>query len=722
MKEHSPDLITRLRVLRGDANRLRASLARDLRAFRKEDYSFFTLPDSKPEGISVATTCTAVMALLGSNQAFLLFREENEDTETAKKRANGRIKKLFSSVVKTSWRSSDLEDLNAFTTSMVIRATGFLVKAGVLSPAEARDLKHKRPRIKVRFDRKNPPGAIGKTLATQKEPTLERVVNAVVKSVPNSFRIPKYPPKMAMAYWFIDGVTKAGFAISPEYWKKIAKWATHQFNRELSYVVSGNDALMDPSSLAMAACVVKRTKKICAENESLSDIGKALPSSVELTHAVLAVFEKQTPSGIWNRHFPLFHFPGSGAADYCFSFEFLEAILIEFYGSDILGDARILEHIIRTVRWCDNNRLEFASRNEIYRGWNAGGDVTNLVAGMPESWATATVHMFLAELDSAIAAHLDKLVLKRYQLDRDTVVRSEESWKSVIDVDVTFPGEKPTTMKTVMEEALLATERMKFDAKTLRERRLTGSRSALLFGPPGNSKTNIARGIAEWLGWPLLVITPSDFLSKGLEQIYVRVHEVFEDLMDISAAVVLFDEMDALAQTRGAGESDLDVTRQLLTTSMLPKLANLWNHARVIFIMATNHKQQLDAAITRPGRFDLLICVGPPAWTKKLEGLKVVLKNNPPDDLPKVQKALKSLTQSKGTHCQLDNFTVPELGSFLEHLRRRQNTPHLLTGLRNTTQSDFDRIVGEWATTTIALADRALANEYESDRRACRRQ
>src|SRR5258708_32877027 len=99
---------------------------------------------------------------------------------------------------------------------------------------------------------------------------------------------------------------------------------------------------------------------------------------VELTHAVLQVFEKQTDSGIWNRHFPLFHFPGSGAADYCFSFEFLEAIFIEFSGLDILQDPRILDRIVNTVQWCDNNRLEFAAGAEKYRGWNAGGDVINL--------------------------------------------------------------------------------------------------------------------------------------------------------------------------------------------------------------------------------------------------------------------------------------------------------------------------------------------------------
>src|SRR5208337_4391372 len=129
--------------------------------------------------------------------------------------------------------------------------------------------------------------------------------------------------------------------------------------------------------------------------------------------------------------------------------------------------------------------------------------------------------------------------------------------------------------------------------------------SALLFGPPGTSKTTIAEVVAERLGWSLVVVTPSHFLSKGFEQIYVRANEIFEDLMDMSNVVILLDEMDALVQTResprgndgqlgqGRGKGNtpgLDVTRQLLTTSMLPKLADLYKRAQVVFLMATNHK------------------------------------------------------------------------------------------------------------------------------------
>src|SRR6266436_813945 len=126
MTQQAADLITRLRLLRTDERTLRATLEEDLRPFQKpDDLSFFTLPDSNKSGISVATTCTALMALIDSDKLLALFRQEQEEPEKSKLRA----KELFSSVVQSTWKSSGLRDLNAFTTCMVVRAAGFLVKA-----------------------------------------------------------------------------------------------------------------------------------------------------------------------------------------------------------------------------------------------------------------------------------------------------------------------------------------------------------------------------------------------------------------------------------------------------------------------------------------------------------------------------------------------------------------------------------------------------------------
>jgi hypothetical protein len=631
------------------------------------------------------------------------------------------VEKLFSDVVRETWESSGLRDLNAFTTCMVIRAAGYLVSAGELTSNEAKKLQHVRPNVtgpgKVQLR-----GAVEEALRRSRKPLLADIITAVAKNAPDSFSIPGYPAKTTMAYWFVDGITRANIEISTRNWKKIATWAAAEFDRQLTYVVSDNDPLMDPAALAMAACLVSRIRKTCAMSNRLSGISKGLPSTVELMHAVHHVFNKQTASGIWHKYFPLFHFPKSGAADYCFSFEFLEAILIEFSEREILRDPQILPGIERALRWCDGNRFIYREGRDTYHGWNAGGDVKNLAAGMPEAWATASVHMFLSELEAALCQSLQKLILVQYRGESPP----DSKWKELIDVQIRFPKER-RSLKRIADEHLIrpagrVTEEM------LRKAPLRSRRSALLFGPPGTSKTTFVKAVAGRLGWPLVVITPSDFLSMGLEQIYVRATEIFQDLMDLSAAVILFDEMDALAQTRG-GNAALDVTRQLLTTSMLPKLADLHDWGRVIFLMATNHQKDLDPAITRAGRFDFLLCVGPPSWSEKLKRIEQVVKGLPSGDVKKLQTRLAKFSQSYSTKRNLDLFTVADLRNLLEHLRRRERAETHLSALENISKENFKSDVEVWNRSYITLnkveltqtdTKMTLLTEYEKDKSASR--
>ena len=68
--------------------------------------------------------------------------------------------------------------------------------------------------------------------------------------------------------------------------------------------------------------------------------------------------------------------------------------------------------------------------------------------------------------------------------------------------------------------------------------------SFLLFGPPGTSKSTLARSLAQCLGWHFVELTPSNFVEQGLEMIESRSREIFDDLAMLREAVVLFDELD----------------------------------------------------------------------------------------------------------------------------------------------------------------------------------
>src|SRR5882724_7158716 len=143
MTEHFKDLVSQLRSLRIDAQKLRDTLVDDLCPFQKpDDRSFRTLPQSSGKGISVATSCTALMALVDSNKLNAMLSEKPcmpNGAAQASQPAPGTAPpaetkpptpaQLFSAVVADSWKSSELDDLNAFTTCMVIRAAGFVAEA-----------------------------------------------------------------------------------------------------------------------------------------------------------------------------------------------------------------------------------------------------------------------------------------------------------------------------------------------------------------------------------------------------------------------------------------------------------------------------------------------------------------------------------------------------------------------------------------------------------------
>jgi hypothetical protein len=105
--------------------------------------------------------------------------------------------------------------------------------------------------------------------------------------------------------------------------------------------------------------------------------------------------------------------------------------------------------------------------------------------------------------------------------------------------------------------------------------------------------------------------------------------------------VVLFDEIDELLRERQ--EVEADPFGRFLTTSMLPKVAELWDQRRVLFFVATNDIEHADRAIKRSQRFDAAIFVPPPSIDVKLARLREDLggaDHAPRISLAEVEEAL----------------------------------------------------------------------------------
>jgi SpoVK/Ycf46/Vps4 family AAA+-type ATPase len=189
-----------------------------------------------------------------------------------------------------------------------------------------------------------------------------------------------------------------------------------------------------------------------------------------------------------------------------------------------------------------------------------------------------------------------------------------------------------------------------------------------------------------------------------MEQIHARTTEIFADLADLAGVVVLFDEMDALAAKRG-GSTQLDVVRQLLTTGMLPKLADLFRRKQIVYFMNTNHRKDIDPAIMRAGRFDMLLHVVPPTWDDKLNGLRLLYRAEKAE-ITKAEAILKDFTQHQDKEREiLDRFTFSELKSFLEHVQMSREGEQLSGKLNGWNKDGFLRLVDDWGSKFIVLKD-----------------
>lgn len=150
-------------------------------------------------------------------------------------------------------------------------------------------------------------------------------------------------------------------------------------------------------------------------------------------------------------------------------------------------------------------------------------------------------------------------------------------------------------------------------------------RGVLLFGPPGNGKTLLARAVAGEAHVPFFFVSGSDFGSMFAGIAPARVRSVFKKAKEVSPAIIFIDEIDSIGKQRGRRFSANDEQENTLNT-LLTEMDGFEKNSDVVVIAATNRLELLDDALLRPGRFDRRVIVDLPTIKDREAILKYYIK------------------------------------------------------------------------------------------------
>jgi transitional endoplasmic reticulum ATPase len=117
-------------------------------------------------------------------------------------------------------------------------------------------------------------------------------------------------------------------------------------------------------------------------------------------------------------------------------------------------------------------------------------------------------------------------------------------------------------------------------------------------------------------------------MNKWVGESEKAIRETFRKARQAAPCIVFFDELDAIAPTRGESCGSSQVTERMIS-QLLTELDGLESLKDVTVIAATNRPDIIDTALLRPGRFDKLVSIPTPDKEARKEIFMIHTKQKP---------------------------------------------------------------------------------------------
>jgi len=405
------------------------------------------------------------------------------------------------------------------------------------------------------------------------------------------------------------------------------RWLRGVLTQEIAFASAGNDTDFDAAELLSAVSVVERWMRI---------------SQMEVEDAVRHSLSARRKDGSWisgqpilMKHRVLGVWPNTA--------EIASLVATTIEGSPHLRVAD--DALFEFVGWLDKMKIEFARprpctlaqvatkppardkteyriRTEkpptsvVWSGWPSETREHDVI----DFWSTALSVNALLTIRDIVERRLWEICEQRFHVVHDLT----PLW-AIDPVDLGARHEKRLHHRI----ALMARE-------TRSDRWANAEYSLILHGPPGSSKTAIAQAMASEM-WKhshrkqrLVRITPADFTRQGESRIDSEARFIFDLLSHIRSATLFFDEIDDLFRKRRK-DGELNFL-SLIVPAMLNRLQDLRDAAprqEICFLLATNYIDNIEPALTRPGRIDSLIPLPYPDRSSRENILERKLVRNP---------------------------------------------------------------------------------------------